>query len=565
MVSATRLPAVPPDIEIAQSAVLRPIQEIAAGLGLGEDEIELYGRYKAKVNLGVLARLQDHPDGKLILVTGMTATPAGEGKTVTSIGLAQAMGRLGKRHVLCLREPSLGPTFGIKGGAAGGGYSQVLPMDEINLHFTGDIHAVGAAHNLLAALIDNHIYSSNELGLDPTRILWRRVMDISDRYLRNIVIGLGGKLNGYPRESGFDMTVTSEIMACLALCSDMEDLKQRMGRMMVAYKYNGEPVLVRDLGYVGALAVLLKDAIKPNLVQTLEHTPVLIHCGPFANIAHGCNSVLATRIGLKLGDYCITEAGFATDLGAEKFFNIKCRQAGLRPAVAVIVATCRALKMHGGVPLERVREENVFALVSGCVNLRKHIENIRKFGVPPVVALNRFPDDSASELSAVRDFCAQEGVPMAISEVCARGGEGGVDLAQVVLETIERTPARFRPLYEEHLGIKIKIEIIAREIYGAEGVDFAPKAEHAIAALEQYGYDRLPICMAKTQLSLTDDKTRLGAPKGWRLIVQDVRVSNGAGFIVVITGSIVLMPGLPKHPAAEKIDIFPDGRIVGLF
>ena len=553
------------DIEIAQSVKLRPIVEVAANLGLSEEDIDLYGKTKAKIHLDVLERLSDRPDGKLILVTGMTPTPAGEGKTVTSIGLAEACGVLGKKHVLCLREPSLGPTFGIKGGAAGGGYAQVLPMDEINLHFTGDIHAVTTAHNLLAAIIDNHIVKDNELDIDPGRITWPRVIDLADRQLRNVVVGLGGRINGFPRETGFIITVASEVMAILALASDLEDLRKRLSNILIAHTSQLQPVFARELGVVGSLMVLLKDAIKPNLVQTVEGTPALVHCGPFANIAHGCSSLIATQLGLKLGDYCITEAGFGSDLGAEKFFNIKCRIGNLKPSAAVVVASLRALKMHGGVPLHETAKPNLDAARQGFANLRVHLENIRKFGVPVVVAVNRFPADTEEEISAVLDFCRELEIPAAISEVCARGGQGGIALAETVMRTIVETPNHFKYLYDCRSSIQDKILRVAREIYRADDVKYSSVAERSLKRIEADGLADLPVCMAKTQSSLSDDKSKLGAPTGWSLHVEDLEVRAGAGFIVAVTGDIMLMPGLPKVPAALKIDLLPDGRIVGLF
>ncbi|MFH1739665.1 MAG: formate--tetrahydrofolate ligase [bacterium] len=553
------------DIEIAQAARLRPIIEVAKSIGLAEDDIDLYGKHKAKIHLDVLDRLGDRPEGRLILVTAMTATPAGEGKTVTSIGLAQAFGKLGKRHVLCLREPSLGPTFGIKGGAAGGGYSQVLPMDEINLHFTGDLHAITTAHNLLASIIDNHILKGNELEIDIGRVEWPRTIDLADRTLRNIVIGLGGRTNGIPRETGFVITAASEIMAILALATDLKDLRKRLGNITVAYSTEGKPIRAEELKVVGSMMVLLKEALKPNLVQTIENTPAIVHCGPFANIAHGCNSVIATRMGLKLGDYCITEAGFASDLGAEKFLNIKCRYAGLKPDAIVIVATIRALKLHGGVPIADLNTENVDAVSKGFDNLRVHIENIKKFKVPAVVAINRFPRDTDAEVRQLQSLCESMEAPAVISDVCARGGDGGVDLAKEVIGQIEQHPSRFEPLYPLDAPVKEKIDIIAREIYRADGVDYSAKAERNIRDIVSLGLDKQPICMAKTQLSLSDDKKKMGAPTGWRLQVQEVQVRSGSGFLVVVTGDMLLMPGLPKVPAAEKIDLLEDNRIVGLF
>lgn len=553
------------DIEIARSTKLRPIVDIAKCVGLTEDEIDLYGKYKAKVHLDVFDRLKDHPSGKLILVTGITPTPAGEGKTVTSVGLAQAFGQLGKKNVLCLREPSLGPVFGIKGGAAGGGYSQVLPMEDINLHFTGDIHAISSAHNLLAALIDNHIKHGNELNIEPERVVWPRAMDISDRQLRNIVVGLGGRSNGFPRETGFIITVASEIMAILALAESASDLRERLSNILVAYTRDRRPIYVKDLGIVGSLLVLLKDALMPNLVQTVEGTPALIHCGPFANIAHGCNSLLATQLGLKLGDYCITEAGFGSELGAEKFFDIKCRKAELTPAATVIVASIRALKMHGGMPQANITSPNKEAMLAGCCNLRTHVENIKKFGVPPVVALNRFPCDTAEEIATLQDYCDSIQVPIALSEVCSKGGPGGVALAETVLETIAKTPSSFQPLYALELPLKEKIAAIAKEIYRAKDVAYSAKAVSSLKQIETAGFGGLPVCMAKTQASLTDDAKKLGAPNDWTLHVEDLIPRTGAGFIVVVTGDILLMPGLPKQPAALQIDMLDNGEIVGLF
>ncbi len=552
-------------IEIAREVKLRPILDVAQEIGLTEDNIDYYGRYKAKIHLNVLEQYATRPDGKLILVTGMTPTPAGEGKTVTSIGLAQAFGVLGKKNILCLREPSLGPVFGIKGGAAGGGYAQVLPMDEINLHFTGDIHAVTSAHNLLAAIIDNHIQHGNELEIDAGNILWPRVMDIADRQLRNVVVGLGGRANGFPQETGFVITVASEIMAILALAENLAGLRERLSKILVAYTKHRQPVFARDLGAVGSLMVLLKEAVKPNLVQTLEGTPALIHCGPFANIAHGCNSVIATKMALKLADYCVTEAGFGTDLGAEKFFDIKCRASGLIPSAAVIVASARALKMHGGVPLAEVAEPNVEAMLKGCCNLRVHVSNIRKFGVPAVVAINRFPMDTEEEIAALQDHCVEMGVPAAVSEVCAKGGKGGTALAEAVLKTIDTKPARFTLLYNCNLPIRDKINRIAQEIYRAGSVVYSANAERSLDQIEKAGLSDLPICMAKTQSSLTEDKRKTGAPTGWTLHIEDLKPRAGAGFIVAITGDIMLMPGLPKNPAALRIDLMNNGEIEGLF
>ncbi|HPQ03798.1 MAG TPA: formate--tetrahydrofolate ligase [Bacillota bacterium] len=553
------------DIEIAQSTKLRPIIDVAKEVGLTEDEIEYYGKYKAKVSLDVFDRLKDRPNGKLIYTTAITATPAGEGKTCMAVGLTQALGKLNKKVMVCLREPSLGPTFGIKGGAAGGGYSQVLPMEDINLHFTGDIHAVSTAHNLLAAMLDNHIHQGNDLNIDIHRVAWRRVMDMNERQLRNIVCGLGGKANGTPRESGFDISVASEIMAVLCLASDMEDLKARLGRLVVAYTRDGQPVTAADLKAVGAMAVLLKDAIKPNLVQTVEGQPAFVHGGPFANIAHGNNSVIATRMALKLCDYVVTEGGFAADLGAEKFFDIVHRFTGLTPDVTVLVASVRALNMHGGVPKSKVAETNLDALEKGCANLDKHIENLKKFGLPTVVAINRFPTDTPEELELVKKHCDALGVRSAISDVVARGGDGGIELAQEVLEAVENDQNNFKPIYDPNMPIRDKIEILATEIYGADGVVYTPSAEKEINRLARLGFDKMPICVAKTQHSLTDDPNLKGAPVGWKLTVRDVRVSAGAGFLVILTGDIMTMPGLPKAPAAENVDIDENGTIVGLF
>lgn len=553
------------DIEIAQSADLKPIKDVAASIGLAEDDLEYYGKYKAKVSLDVYKRLADKPNGKLIYTTAITATPAGEGKTCTAVGITQALGKLGKNVMFCLREPSLGPTFGVKGGAAGGGYSQVVPMEDINLHFTGDLHAVGSAHNLLAAVLENHIFKGNKLGIDPKQVLWRRVMDINDRQLRSIVVGLGGKGDGFTMQSGFDITVASEVMAILCLAQDIDDLKERLGKMLVAYNYDGGPVFARDLNIQGAMTVLLKDAIKPNLVQTLEGQPGFVHGGPFANIAHGNNSIIATRTALKLADYVVTEGGFAADLGAEKFFDIVHGYTGLKPDVAVIVASIRALNMHGGVPREKVAETNLEALEKGLANLDKHIANVKKFGVPIVVAINRFPTDAPEELELVHKHCIQAGARSAISEVVAKGGEGGIELAEAILDVLEKEPANFKPLYDWSLPIKEKIEILAREIYGASGVSYTTRAERDIASYTDLGFVGLPLCMAKTQHSLTDDPTKKGAPTGWTLTIREVRASLGAGFLVPLTGEMMTMPGLPTKPAAEQVDIFSDGHIVGLF
>ncbi len=553
------------DIQIAQQAQLKPITEIAAQVGLTEDDLEVYGRYKAKVRLEAMERIKEREDGKLIYVTAITPTPAGEGKTTIAVGVTQALGKLGKQVALCLREPSLGPVFGIKGGATGGGYSQVLPMEDINLHFTGDIHAISAAHNLLSAMLDNHIVKGNELNIDLTRIVWKRVMDMNDRQLRNIVTGLGGKANGLPMESGFDITAASEIMAVLCLASDMEDLKRRLGNILVAYTYDGDPVYARDLKAVGAMAILLKDAIKPNLVQTLEGQPAFIHGGPFANIAHGNNSIIATRMALKFADYVVTEGGFAADLGAEKFFDIVSRIADIKPDVVILVATIRALKFHGGMPLSELENEDLDALKRGLDNLGQHIDNIKNcYGLPLVVALNKFPTDTPSEIQLVNDYCRKTGVKMAVAEVVTRGGQGGVDLANAVLDTIHEKN-NFRPLYELDTSIEEKIEAIARKVYRADGVTYSKQAMQSIQALKRLGYDSFPVCIAKTQMSFSDDPSLKGAPRGWKLNVREVKVSAGAGFIVVLTGTMMTMPGLPKHPAAENMDIFSDGTIKGLF
>ncbi len=553
------------DIEIAQEAVLENIVDVAARVGIGPDDLELYGRYKAKISDKYIEGIQGNPDGKLILVTAINPTPAGEGKTTTSVGLGQAFGRLGKKAVIALREPSLGPCFGIKGGAAGGGYAQVVPMEDLNLHFTGDFHAVTSANNLLAALLDNHIQQGNELHIDPRQVVWKRCLDMNDRALRNVVIGLGGRTDGVVREERFVITVASEIMAILCLASDMKDLKERLGRIIVAYSYEGAPVTAADLNAVGSMAALLKDAMKPNLVQTLEHTPALVHGGPFANIAHGCNSIRATKTALKMADYVITEAGFGADLGAEKFFDIKCRMAGLRPDVAVLVATVRALKYNGGVPKAELSAENMEALQAGIVNLEKHIENLHKYGVPIVVTLNSFVTDTEAEVAYVRKFCEDRGCEFAISEVWEKGGEGGLELAGKVLETLERKESRFAPLYEDALPLKEKIAKIASEIYGAGGVSYTAAAERQLEKLEEMGYGNLPVCMAKTQYSLSDDPTLLGRPVGFMLTVREVYVSAGAGFVVALTGTVMTMPGLPKRPAAYGIDVNEDGVITGLF
>lgn len=553
------------DIEIAKQADIKPISDIAEKLGISADELEFYGKYKAKLPLSLLKKYENKEDGKLILVTAINPTPAGEGKTTVTVGLGEAMNRIGKKAVIALREPSMGPVFGIKGGAAGGGYAQVIPMEDINLHFTGDMHAITAANNLLCAIIDNHIQQGNELHIDPRRILFKRCLDMNDRALRNVVIGLGGKVNGVPREDGFMITVASEIMAILCLSSGIKDLKERLGSILTAYTYDGTPVYARDLNAVGSMAALLKDAIKPNLVQTLENTPALMHGGPFANIAHGCNSVTATRLALKLGDYCITEAGFGADLGAEKFLDIKCRCAGLKPSCVVIVATIRALKYNGGVPKTELSKENTVALKNGIVNLETHIENMRKYGLPVVVAINRFATDTEAEIETIEAFCREKDVPVSLTEVFARGGEGGKELAEKVVKTIETKEAHFKPIYDEKLSIKEKLNVLAKEIYRAGDVVFTSNAEKAISEIEKLGKDKLPICVAKTQYSLSDDPQKLGSPKGFTLTVRDVRLSAGAGFIVALTGDIMTMPGLPKQPAAYKIDVDDDGNVSGLF
>ena len=553
------------DIEIARNAEIRPIREIAKALGMDEDDLELYGKYKAKISEEYLQKIQDRPDGKLVLVTAINPTPAGEGKTTISIGLADALSRLGKKTVAALREPSLGPCFGVKGGAAGGGYAQVIPMEDLNLHFTGDFHAITSANNLLAAAIDNHLHFGNALRMDPTRIVWKRCMDMNDRSLRNITIGLGGKLNGPVREDHFVITAASEIMAVLCLASDMEDLRERLSRMVVAYNYDNEPVTAGELKVVGSMLALLKDAMQPNLMQTLEHTPVLVHGGPFANIAHGCNSVRATRAALKLGDVVVTEAGFGADLGAEKFLDIKCRAAGLTPDAAVIVATVQALKYNGGVPKAELKAENLEALQKGLVNLGKHIENLQKFGVPAVVAINAFVSDTEAEHQMIENFCREHDCEFALATVWADGGAGGKILAEKVLATIEKKPTQYHPLYELEQPLTGKIETVAREIYGADGVEYAPAARKALTNLEKLGFGNLPICVAKTQYSLSDDQHKLGRPENFTITVRDAYVSAGAGFVVVLTGEIIQMPGLPRVPAAENIDVNADGVIDGLF
>ena len=553
------------DIEIAQQAKMQKITDVAAKLGISEDDIELYGKYKAKLSYDLIRRVKDKKDGKLILVTAITPTPAGEGKSTTTVGLAQGLAKLGKKVIVALREPSLGPCMGIKGGAAGGGYSQVVPMEDINLHFTGDFHAITSAHMLLAAMLDNHIQQGNALNIDPRRIAWKRVVDMNDRELRNIVVGLGGKAHGVPRQDGFDITVASEVMAILCLASSLHDLKERLAKIIVAYDYNGNPVTAGQIKAQGAMAALLKDAVKPNLVQTLENVPAIIHGGPFANIAHGCNSVMATQTGMKLADYTITEAGFGADLGAEKFFDIKCRYAGLKPDATVIVATVRALKMHGGVPKTDLKTPNVEAVKKGLVNLEKHIENVKTFGVPCVVAINIFAQDTAEELEAVREHCAKHGVNVALSDVFAKGGEGGIDLAKEVIALADSGESKFAPIYPLDMSLKGKIETIAKEIYGADGVNYTKEADKALKEFEELGYGNLPICMAKTQYSFSDDPALLGRPSGFKITIRNCRIAAGAGFIVVLTGDVMTMPGLPKVPAAEKIDVTDDGVISGLF
>ncbi|MCI8872119.1 MAG: formate--tetrahydrofolate ligase [Lachnospiraceae bacterium] len=553
------------DIQIAQEAEMIHIKDVAAQLGIGEDDLELYGKYKAKLSNELMERVKSNPDGKLILVTAINPTPAGEGKTTTSVGLGQAFGKLGKKAVLALREPSLGPCFGIKGGAAGGGYAQVVPMEDLNLHFTGDFHAITSANNLLAALLDNHIQQGNVLGIDPRQVVWKRCLDMNDRVLRNIVVGLGNKMDGMVREDHFVITVASEIMAVLCLAEDMADLKKRLGRMIVAYNFEGKPVTADDLQATGAMAALLKDALKPNLIQTLEHTPAIVHGGPFANIAHGCNSVRATKTALKLADYVVTEAGFGADLGAEKFMDIKCRMAGLKPDAVVLVATIRALKYNGGVPKGELSGENLEALKKGIVNLEKHIENLQKYQVPVVVTLNSFLTDTQAETAFVEQFCRERGCEFALSEVWEKGGEGGLALAQKVLETLETKESRFSPLYQDALSLTEKIETVAKEIYGAEGVTYAPAALKELKRIEELGMGSFPVCMAKTQYSLSDDQTKLGRPLGFTVNVREVYVSAGAGFVVAVTGAIMTMPGLGKSPAAYQIDVDDDGVITGLF
>ncbi|MCI9107618.1 MAG: formate--tetrahydrofolate ligase [Lachnospiraceae bacterium] len=553
------------DIQIAQEAAIEPILGIAKGLHMEADDLELYGKYKAKISDEYLERIQGNPEGKLILVTAINPTPAGEGKTTTSVGLGQAFGKLGKCAVIALREPSLGPCFGVKGGAAGGGYAQAVPMEDLNLHFTGDFHAITSANNLLAAMLDNHIQQGNVLGIDTRQVVWKRCLDMNDRVLRNIVVGLGNKMDGTVREDHFVITVASEIMAVLCLSEDMEDMKERLGRMVVAYNYEGKPVTAADLQAVGAMAALLKDALKPNLIQTLEHTPVLVHGGPFANIAHGCNSIRATKAALKMADYVITEAGFGADLGAEKFFDIKCRIGGLKPDAAVLVATVRALKYNGGVAKADLGKENMEALQKGISNLEKHMENLQKYGVPVVVTLNSFLTDTEEEISFIREFCEKRGCEFALSQVWEKGGEGGIALAQKVLETLENKESHFHVLYEDSLSLKDKIETVAKEIYGASGVSYSPAAEKQMKQLENLGFGVLPVCMAKTQYSLSDDPELLGRPRGFTMNVREMYVSAGAGFVVVLTGAVMTMPGLPKEPAALRIDVNRDGVITGLF
>ncbi|HJD46998.1 MAG TPA: formate--tetrahydrofolate ligase [Candidatus Mediterraneibacter norfolkensis] len=553
------------DIQIAQEAEMMHIRDVAGTIGITEDELEFYGKYKAKLSDELWERIKDNEDGKLVLVTAINPTPAGEGKTTTTVGLGEAMAKLGKKALIALREPSLGPCFGIKGGAAGGGYAQVVPMEDLNLHFTGDFHAITSANNLLAAMLDNHIQQGNELRIDPRQVVWKRCLDMNDRVLRNIVVGLGNKMDGMVREDHFVITVASEIMAILCLANDLADLKRRLGKIIVAYNFDGDPVTADDLKATGAMATLLKDAIKPNIIQTLEHTPALVHGGPFANIAHGCNSVRATRMALKLSDITITEAGFGADLGAEKFFDIKCRMAGLKPDAVVLVATVRALKYNGGVAKSDLAEENLEALAKGIVNLEKHIENIQKYGVPVIVTLNSFVTDTEAENEYIRKFCEERGCEFALSEVWEKGGEGGIALAEKVLETLETKQSGFHTLYEEGLSLKEKIETIAGEIYGARGVVYEPAAERQIAKIESMGFGSFPICMAKNQYSLSDDAKKLGRPENFDIHIREVYVSAGAGFVVALTGAIMTMPGLPKVPAANGIDVTDDGKITGLF
>ena len=553
------------DIQIAQEATMEPIKHVAASIGIGEDDLEFYGKYKAKLSAELWDKIKDRPNGKLVLVTAINPTPAGEGKTTVTVGLGQAMAKIGQKAMIALREPSLGPCFGIKGGAAGGGYAQVVPMEDLNLHFTGDFHAITSANNLLAALLDNHIQQGNQLGIDPRQVVWKRCEDMNDRVLRNIVVGLGNKMDGMVREDHFVITVASEIMAILCLADNLSDLKRRLGKIIVAYSFDGKPVTADDLQATGAMAALLKDAIKPNMIQTLEHTPALVHGGPFANIAHGCNSVQATKMALKMSDITITEAGFGADLGAEKFMDIKCRMSGLKPDAVVLVATIRALKYNGGVPKNELNEENLEALKKGIVNLEKHIENLQKFGVPVVFTVNAFSADTEAEKGFVKEFCEERGCEFAIADVWARGGEGGEELARKVLNTLETKESQFHPLYPDDLPLKDKIETVAREIYGADGVDYDKAALKQLAKIEELGFKNVPVCMAKTQYSLSDDQTLLGRPEGFRIHVREVYVSAGAGFVVVLTCAVITMPGLPKVPAANHIDVTDDGKITGLF
>lgn len=553
------------DVQIAQEAKMKDITEIAANLNIDDEDLIQYGHYKAKVDLKVFDKLKDKKDGKLILVTAINPTPAGEGKTTVNIGLSMALNKLGKKAISALREPSLGPSFGVKGGAAGGGYAQVVPMADINLHFTGDFHAITSANNLISAMLDNHIHQGNEQGIDVRRVVWKRCVDLNDRALRNVIVGLGGKPNGYPREDGFDITVASEIMAILCLSTSLENFKERVSRVIIAYRRDGSPVYVKDINAQGAVTLLMKDAIMPNLVQTLENTPALIHGGPFANIAHGCNSIMATKLGMKLADYTVTEAGFGADLGAEKFLDIKCRFGELKPSAAVIVATIRALKHHGGAKKEDYDKEDLQALEKGFTNLEKHIENIKKFGLPPVVAINRFPSDTENEIKFMEEKLAKMGIECALTEVFTKGGDGALELAEKVVKVCDEDKADFKPLYDVNLSIKEKLEIIAKEVYGADGVEFTVPATKNIKNLEKLGLDKMPICVAKTQYSLSDNPDLLARPEGFHIVVREVKVSNGAGFLIALTGSIMTMPGLPKVPAADKIDILPSGEIVGLF
>ena len=553
------------DVQIAQEAKMKDITEIAAHLNIDDEDLIQYGHYKAKVDLRVFDKLKDKKDGKLILVTAINPTPAGEGKTTVNIGLSMALNKLGKKAISALREPSLGPSFGVKGGAAGGGYAQVVPMADINLHYTGDFHAITSANNLISAMLDNHIHQGNEQGIDIRRVVWKRCVDLNDRALRNVIVGLGGKPNGYPREDGFDITVASEIMAILCLSTSLENFKERVSRVIIAYRRDGSPVYVKDIKAQGAVTLLMKDAIMPNLVQTLENTPALIHGGPFANIAHGCNSIMATKLGMKLADYTVTEAGFGADLGAEKFLDIKCRFGDLKPSAAVIVATIRALKHHGGATKENYDKEDLVALEKGFANLEKHIENIKKFGLPAIVSINRFPSDTENEIKFIEDRLAKMGVECSLTEVFAKGGDGALDLAEKVIKVCDEGKANFKPLYDVNLSIKEKLEIIAKEVYGADGVEFTVPAMKNVKNLEKLGLDKMPICVAKTQYSLSDNPDLLARPEGFHIVVREVKVSNGAGFLIALTGSIMTMPGLPKVPAADNIDILPSGEIVGLF